>query len=232
MLKRNKILLIICFAAICLSSAPAMADPYMMNATTAAGMRQLSISAGDIGFSYYVGYNPGDLADRVFGLYSEYGATMNLDVGFTGNLVDNDGSDSAIAQIGLVNLTLPGGVPTYSPLGLSGNFDGFKLPISNDDNNDTWRYQAYVTVGDTLTPTYFSGWSTLASGTETDLLVSFSSIDFATVTGIGFNIEWKPSLNGGDLSDEYHTSVVPIPAAVLLGILGLGVVGIKLRKYA
>ena len=231
-MKRKKVLLIICFAAICMISTPASAGMYTMDATTAAGMRQLSVSAGDIGNLYYVGYNPGDLADRVFGVYTSYGATMNLDVGFTGNLVDNGGGDSAIAQIGLVNLGATGG-PTYLPLGLSGTFDGFKLPISNDDNNDTWRYQAYVTVGDTLTPTYVSGWSTLASGTETDLLVSFNSnIDFATVTGIGFNIEWQPSLNGGDLSDEYHTSVVPLPTAVLLGILGLGAVGIKLRRYA
>jgi hypothetical protein len=27
-------------------------------------------------------------------------------------------------------------------------------------------------------------------------------------------------------------TVVPVPAAVLLGIMGLGVVGIRLRKYA
>jgi hypothetical protein len=27
-------------------------------------------------------------------------------------------------------------------------------------------------------------------------------------------------------------SVVPVPAAVLLGIIGLGVVGLKLRKHA
>ena len=232
MLKRNKILLFICFAALCLSSAPAQADTYMMDATTAAGMRQLSISAGDLGLSYYVGYNPGDLADRVFGIYSSFGADMNLEVGFTGNLVDNGGGDSAIAQIGLVNLvTPPGGAPTYSPLGLSGLYDSFLLPISNDDD-DIWRYQAYVTVGNTLTPTHVSGWTTLASETETELLVSFSNIDFSTVTGIGFELEWKPSINGKKGSDEYHTSVVPVPGAVLLGILGLGAVGLKLRKYA
>ena len=203
-----------------------------MDATTAAGMRQLSISAGDLGSSYYVGYNPGDLADRVFGAYSSFGADMNLEVGFTGNLVDNGGGDSAIAQIGLVNLvTPPGGAPTYSPLGLSGLYDSFLLPISNDDD-DIWRYQAYVTVGNTLTPTYVSSWTTLTPETETELLVSFSEIDFSTVTGIGFEIEWKPSINGYKGSDEYHTSVVPTPTAVLLGILGLGAVGIKLRKYA
>ena len=213
---------------ICLFAVQANAGPYYMDATTAAGMRQLSISSGDIGNLYYVGYNPGALADRVYGIYSSFGATMTLDVGFTGNLNDNGGGDSAIAQIGLINIV----GWDFLPLGLTGSYDSFNLPISND-NDDIWRYQAYVTVGNTITPTYISGWTTLTEDTATTLTVSFGgNLDFSTVTGIGFKIEWVPSLNDGRLSDEYHTSVVPTPAAVILGILGLGVVGIKLRKYA
>lgn len=38
----------------------------------------------------------------------------------------------------------------------------------------------------------------------------------------------------GDLTTSFdaYSKVVPVPGAILLGILGLGVVGIKLRKYA
>jgi hypothetical protein len=211
-----------------LFAVQANAGPYYMDAATAAGMRQLSISSGDIGTLYYVGYNPGILANRTFGTYSSYGSTMFLDVGFTGNLVDDNQSDSAIARIGLINLD---GWGNALSLGLSGIYDSFRLPISND-NDDVWRYQAYVTVGNTTIPTYVSGWTTLIEDTQTSLLVSFGgNLDFSTVTGIGFEIEWKPSLNDRD-SDEYHTSVVPAPAAVILAILGLGAVGLKLRKYA
>jgi len=37
---------------------------------------------------------------------------------------------------------------------------------------------------------------------------------------------------GGSLAGETQFTVVPVPGAVLLGILGLSAVGIKLRKYA
>jgi len=42
------------------------------------------------------------------------------------------------------------------------------------------------------------------------------------------------SLGQGSVLDNgsVHAQVVPIPAAVLLGMLGLGVTGMKLRKYA
>jgi len=33
-------------------------------------------------------------------------------------------------------------------------------------------------------------------------------------------------------SDDFHVSLVPVPAAVILGMLGLGAAGWKLRKFA
>jgi len=53
-----------------------------------------------------------------------------------------------------------------------------------------------------------------------------------------YALAWEDLLNGGD--QDYQDMVlmveslmpVPVPAAVLLGILGLGVAGWKLRKYA
>jgi hypothetical protein len=40
---------------------------------------------------------------------------------------------------------------------------------------------------------------------------------------------WGTRIKPGELSSVIF---VPVPAAVLLGILGLGAVGVKLRKYA
>jgi len=55
---------------------------------------------------------------------------------------------------------------------------------------------------------------------------------FTVLTAGNYNLSFEGT--GGDnigmLLD--NVSVVPVPAAVILGILGLGVVGIKLRKYA
>lgn len=51
--------------------------------------------------------------------------------------------------------------------------------------------------------------------------------DFSTLQDIGFIIE-----TGSSTGDTFHTSVVPVPGAVLLGMLGLGAVGIKLRRFS
>jgi hypothetical protein len=215
---------------ICLFAGQASAALYyQMDATTAAAMRLLSTSTGDTATLDYVGYNPGGSGDWVFGATTEYGAgegNMFYAVGFTGDLNDDDrnaysdvGADSAIATLGITSPSLP-----------AVNYDGFLLPVSND-NDDTWLYQAYVT---TATNTYISGWSTgLAPDTQTTLLVNTPNMDYSTaVTGIGFQIRWDRSLNNERTGDDYNTSVVPVPGAILLGILGLSVASIKLRKYA
>jgi hypothetical protein len=180
-------------------------------------MTLLGTSAGDTASLLYVGYNPGGAGDKVAGSDPIYGDVMNYEVGFSGRLADFSGDDSAIATIGL------------SSPSLTGTFDGFMLPLSNDDNQ-TWRFQSYVTVGQT---TYYSSWAQLTHEGKTALLADIGAdTDFSTVTGIGFMLEWKPSLNGYSASDDYHASVVPVPAAVVLGMLGLGVAGWRLRRFA
>ena len=68
--------------------------------------------------------------------------------------------------------------------------------------------------------------------------------DYVAVTGIGY--EEMTLSDSGTIShlfaaglhqiafnvDTYENALVPVPGAVLLGILGLGAVGIKLRKFA
>ena len=50
-------------------------------------------------------------------------------------------------------------------------------------------------------------------------------------TGI-FAVAYNTGFDGGDAFIPVPDTVVPVPGAVLLGILGLGVAGIKLRKFA
>ena len=63
-------------------------------------------------------------------------------------------------------------------------------------------------------------------------------LDLSTITDIGIRIQGNMiGLTPGNSDypsnpDAFHFSVVPVPAAVLLGILGLSVAGIKLRKHA
>jgi len=201
------------------AGAASAAMYYQMDPATAAGMTMVSYT--DSGSLDYVGYNPGDFADRVSGTDLTYdGAmTMTYAVGFSGYLEESSGGDSAIATIGL------------SSPGLTGLYDGFLLPISNDDNQDnrTWSYASYV---DTSTFFKRSDWAQLGPGTQTNLIADTGSLDFSNVKEIGFQIQWIPTV-GGSASGDFHTSVVPVPvpAAVLLGMLGLGVAGLKLRKF-
>ena len=220
-----KIRLIIIALAICVIATPAMADMYEMDTTTAAAMLQIgSVSTGDEGGLEYVGYNDGQSAgDEIWGpTWNSYDAdTMIYAVGFSGFLKDLDDDGDAILRIGLSTPSLP-----------SDDYTGFMLPIAND-NDDVWQYRAYVTTTGT---TYSAGddgdWTTVYADTATTLIVDLGgAIDFSTVTGIGFDIRWNTSLNERK-GDFFSTSVVPVPAAVILGILGLGVAGIKLRKYA
>jgi hypothetical protein len=205
----------------CMITTPVLADMYyQMDPTTAYGMTQLAVSDSTTqNYLSYVGYNTGASPDLL------YGDTMTYMVGFSGHLQETTGDDSAIITIGLGTLDGSG------TLSLSGTHDNFLLPISND-NNQIWRFQAYVWVNGDSSP-LVSGWEQLVSEEQTNLIVSTTGLDYSTVSGIGFMIEWKPSINGNSTSDDFHASVVvPTPAAVILGILGLGAVGIKLRKYA
>lgn len=57
------------------------------------------------------------------------------------------------------------------------------------------------------------------------VLTAINAFDRTEVSAIGFEIL-------GDGNGTILVRPVPVPAAILLGILGLGAVGIKLRKYA
>lgn len=204
-----------------LFAVQADAGMWAMDVPTAAGMTNWSVISGgtDTGALEYVGYNPGTLADKISGTLDSYGETMIYEVGFRGELDDYDESGDAIGKIYNSSPSLPNNL-----------YGGFTLPLSND-NNQGWSFQAYA-----IAPTWSatSNWETLINDSQTTLIASIiggGDKNFSEVTEIGFNIKWTFS-PGGSTSDDFHASLVPVPGAVILGILGLGVVGIKLRKYA
>jgi len=148
-------------------------------------------------------------ADGVIGTNDGvYGETMQLAVGFAGSIDDSLGNQ--VMWIGKA---------------LAGEFaagDTLRIIIAND-NDDTYRYAAWYST-DNL--------ASIEQGTSLDLIAdTMGSVSVTTASGVdhfGFTID----LLGPSTSDDFHTSVVPVPGAVLLGILGLGVAGWKLRKFA
>jgi hypothetical protein len=115
---------------------------------------------------------------------------------------------------------------------LSG-YASYYLPLSND-NDDIWQVKLYLstTGGGMLQST---SWTPLAGGTHTTLTLDLTGLtDLANVTDLGFMIGANlTSLNGNPSNpDIFHMSAVPLPAGLLLAVLGLGAAGLKLRKFA
>jgi hypothetical protein len=178
------------------------------------------LSLVDVDYSDVGGFNEAD-DDSPTTTDPPYGEDLGYLVGFFGGLDDKDDDDMAWVKWGNGGSELN--------LDLSG-YDGISVPFSND-NDDITSVALYFTANGT---TYTSSYVELDEDEKQTLTWVFSSIpDTDDIDDIGFYI--KDDFLGGDYPsdpDAYHISVVPVPGAVLLGILGLGVAGIKLRKYA
>jgi len=142
----------------------------------------------------------------------------------TDDLVTYD-ADAMQGEVGYLGYLRKGWSMTISAsagdLGLDDQtYDGFKLFLAND-NDDPWQVTLYVEglASPSFTP--------LDPGTGDTLIWDFGTdITFDAATHIGFTIE-----SGISRTDVFHISAVPTPVAVLLGMLGLGAAGLKLRKF-
>ena len=197
-----------------LPAGQASGDMYVLNASTASLFRQVGVSTGDGGLLTFVVdrggtnkyYNP-------FG-FGVYESTMQGQIGFVGLLSDSNRSGTAWMRIG----------GSITP----GAYDSFLAYIANDDQS-AWAYRLYASDG--ATTVWGSTWRPLGLGTHTVLELVFASP--MTVTSLGFDVEADYSLSPApSITDAFQTSVVPVPAAVVLGFLGLGLAGVKLRRLS
>ena len=173
-------------------------------------------SPGTLGSTTYLENNAGFFGadNNVATNDATYGDTMQYQVGFAGSLSNVVSTGTADPEV-------------WIGKALAGEFvsgDTLVIPIAND-NDDNYTYTAwYFATGDA---SITQGVPSLSLGKDTTGVVSV--ITAGVVTHFGFTIELDP---GESTPDTFHTSVVPVPGAVLLGILGLSAVGIKLRKHA
>ena len=129
-----------------------------------------------------------------------------------------------------------------SPGLASATYSGITSYFQND-NDDIWEVQLfYVDSGDA--GLHESAWVSLAGDGGSTYLTALDSdgvgglelLDLANITDIGFRIRGnmigQTNSDYPSSGDAFHVSVVPVPGAVLLGILGLSAAGIKLRKFA
>jgi hypothetical protein len=207
-----------------LVAGQASAAVFELNKTTAKYLQQVSLlSATDTGnLGLVIDKSPGTIyyTDGTAG--SSFGPPMSGAVGYVGTL--GDGPDTGSFATMLIGSNYLG-----STLTVSGTYDKYRAYVAND-NDDPWRVAVYLDDG---SGPQFGTWQTLAAGTGAWSTLNLgSAIDFSTLTDIGIAIRGDFGAGSPSNPDFFHVSVVPVPAAVLLGILGLGVAGIKLRKHA
>ena len=195
--------------------------------------------------------NPGTIGVTVpapdLGIYD--GPGLHADFGMDwGGYPDMSG---LVGFVGGPMKNLSGGGDTLVTAGIHGpgpaadifTYDGITSYFQND-NDDIWGVQLYYvdpTDGGTR-------WSGGAPGVFTDLagdggstyLTANASVlgalTLANITEIGFLVQGNMIGLTNDAypssGDAFHMSVVPVPGAILLGILGLSAAGLKLRKFA
>ena len=111
---------------------------------------------------------------------------------------------------------------------LDGEFaalDTLRIAVSND-NDDIYEYTAWYSADDLAT--IVQGAPLVLSA---DTHGAVSVVTGAVVTHFGLTLELDSTES---TPDTFHTSLVPVPGAVLLGMLGLSVsvAGLKLRRFA
>jgi len=204
----------------------ANADPWELDTTTALGFTtyiDLDGSGGDDVGSLSVYHGP---STKVFGPGgSLYGAgDMSGNVGFVASFENFNEDPLVMTEI---NFT---GTPTLSGTG----YTGITSYVQND-NNSTWSVELWYEIDSFR---YTSGFVPLDGHGGSAWLTTQAvvGLDLSMIDDIGFTISAYMDGKGMNPSspDAFHISVVPVPvpAAVILGMLGLGVAGIKLRKYA
>jgi hypothetical protein len=209
-----------------LIAGQASAATFELNKTTAKYFQQVSLlSSSDNGnLGLVIDKSPGTIWYTDGSLGSAYGHAMQGAVGFVGTL--GDGPDPGPPDFATM---LIGTNYSGSTVSVSGTYDKYQAFIAND-NDDPWTVAVYLDDGSGL---QFGTWQTLTPGTSAWSTLNLgSAVDFSTLTDIGIAIRGDFSTGSPSNPDIFHVSVVPVPAAVLLGILGLGVAGLKLRKHA
>lgn len=235
MLKRR--LLVISFAALCLSVAPAMADFVELTAS----QTKMTVTAtnttiieplypgGSSTMDMFIKDDGGNVLQSL--IAEPYNLTAMLDFTGSGNNYSATGSlkvydntsdvDPKISAEFETTILTFDSLPPNPFTGPSGilTMTGYLTPTPPDTS---------ILLGD---PWEFVGATTITLGNSADFdqgtMVVFEYIvQFGTLQDYLAEIDAQGS---GMLIAQVHST--PIPAAVLLGVIGLGIVGLKLRKY-
>ena len=217
-MKSIKLLLGICFTVLCLGAAPAMADLF--------GFSFSNLNSTFDGGSAFQSMDHSATTGDLYRNIATTG-TASFDDGSWGT-----GSEDLLVQMTISNLTAisADGIGTITLKDVQGDTLSATLSGVWDKVGTSPVFSGvlsvvtYVPVNNT-----FDG----HSGDSVSLVFAepqpwSGAIVQLSTSGSWFTTGTSTDVKGGSLD----ASVVPVPAAVLLGMLGLSVAGLKLRKYA
>jgi hypothetical protein len=244
-------LLILSFAALCLSAAPAMAATFGDGGTglqgvldgitlaPVAGSSSVNVLTDEIADaldSYWVTTASGTGSATMIIEIAGYAGTNTFGVYNSGVYVQLFGGSAQAGDIVSVSIKTDGSVyvnnvdtgTDFASTAFGFYLDSRAAPGNNDG---LWHSDTSLNADSTDHMYAYQGkdidtvqlHSSIPAGlwTDNEYVLAFEDLNF----DIGADADFTDMV----LMVE---SIVPVPAAVLLGILGLGVVGLKLRKHA
>ncbi len=224
------------FTVLCLSGAPARADLFgftpITNNTDGSVAKQLSLEVsgggGVASFTFYNNLAPGLVVDPALGssitrVYFDNRTAPTLLTNLTGIL-----EPGSVSFAKVLSGNLPGG---------NSLLDDFEFSFGAEATNTGGKKNNGIQPGEYATLAFSTPATVSLADIVTALNAGAGNVPDATNTlRIGIHVQAIEETPGwGDESEAFvltPLSPVPVPGALLLGILGLGAAGLTLRELA
>jgi len=225
-----KIRLLIIALAICVITTPAMAGLFGFHYgeldssyntgvfTTSADTLTPSLTSGSV--SSHLNYDVANFINSLWGTAAGNDLLGNADFSLNMTITNitatkADGINGSFTITDIDGDTITGNLAgVWTNAGVSNNFDGTLSNVNWNNNSGDNSFDGHI------------------GAVDMSLITTSPQPWFGTVIELSSTATWFSEGNYSTKYGSVDATVVPVPAAVILGILGLGVVGIKLRKYA